>query len=84
VDLAAANLPSLTVTPSTSGKLYDPYEGLSGIGRKGVAFKLPEQPEFVFEEEAAVRRRGWTENLQFYTGTCYLLGKINGACMALV
>ncbi|KAF5840323.1 hypothetical protein DUNSADRAFT_17167 [Dunaliella salina] len=64
------NLPSMS-----GGKLYDPYEGISAatIGRKQ-AFKLPERPEFVFEEEAAVRRRGWSENLQFYTGLGYLIG----------
>lgn len=35
---------------------------------------MPTQPEFVFEEEAAVKRRGWSENLQFYTGLGYLSG----------
>ena len=46
----------------------------SGISTKKHTFRLPQQLEFVFEEEAAVRRRGWTENLQFYTGTGYLGG----------
>lgn len=43
------------------------------VGKKQL-FKLPEQPEFVFEEEIAARKRGWTENLQFYTGVGYLAG----------
>ena len=60
---------------TSSGRLYDPYEGISqAVGGKKHAFKLPDQPEFVFEEEAAVRRRGWTESLQFYTGLGYVTG----------
>jgi hypothetical protein len=44
------------------------------MGGRRAAFQLPEGPEFVFQEEAAARRRGWTENLQFYTGVGYLGG----------
>jgi hypothetical protein len=66
---------------TSSGRLYDPYEGISqAVGGKKHAFKLPDQPEFVFEEEATVRRRGWTESLQFYTG----LGYVTGAWLSLV
>lgn len=59
------------------GKLYNPYEGLStqAIGTKPHLFRLPEQPEFVFEEEASVRRRDWTQHLQFYCGGGYLAGE---------
>jgi hypothetical protein len=58
-----------------AGRLYDPYEGISQVvGMRKQTFKLPEQPEFLFEEEASVRRRGWGENLQFYTGLGYLTG----------
>lgn len=57
------------------GRLYDPYEGISAaIGGKKAMFQLPEGPEFVFQEEAAVRRRSWSENLSFYTGLGYLAG----------
>jgi mitochondrial import inner membrane translocase subunit TIM23 len=50
-------------------------------GPKKHAFRLPSQPEFVFEEEAAVKRRGWGENLQFYTGIGYLSGAgMGGVC----
>lgn len=54
-------------------------EGISSAlgGRKAV-FQLPEGPEFVFQDEAVVKRRGWSENLQFYTGVGYLGGKQNG------
>jgi hypothetical protein len=38
-------------------------------------FELPEGPEFVFQEEAAAKRRSVGENLQFYTGVGYLGGK---------
>ena len=64
---------SLGTIPSS--RLYDPYEGISSaIGGKKAAFQLPEGPEFVFQEDAAVHRRGWGENLQFYTGIGYLGG----------
>jgi mitochondrial import inner membrane translocase subunit TIM23 len=43
-----------------------------------LAFQLPEGPEFVFQEEAAVHRRSWGENLQFYTGLGYLAGGAGG------
>lgn len=57
-------------------RLYDPYEGISmAVGGRPHAFQLPEGPEFVFQEEAAVKRRGWGENLQFYTGIGYLGGE---------
>jgi hypothetical protein len=65
----------LTSCPSAHKNTQTRNAGISAatIGRKQ-AFTLPERPEFVFEEEAAVRRRGWGENLQFYTGMGYLLG----------
>jgi hypothetical protein len=67
-----------TITPGSSSRLYDPYEGISQavVGKSRQVFKLPEGPEFLFEEEAAVRRRGWGENLQFYTGLGYVTGAI--------
>lgn len=62
--------------PSGGGRLYNPYEGLgTQVGAKPHAFRLPEGPEFVFEEEATVRRRDWTQHLQFYCGGGYLLGE---------
>lgn len=63
--------------PSHPGRLYDPYEGISSaMGGRKHTFQLPEGPEFVFQEEAAARRRGWGENLQFYTGVGYLGGAL--------
>ena len=56
---------------------YNPYEGLSAAidnrSRHG-GYKLSQQPEFLFSEEAAVHKRGWGENLTYYTGTGYLSG----------
>jgi hypothetical protein len=50
-------------------------EGISSaLGGKKAVFQLPEGPEFVFQDEAVAKRRGWSENLQFYTGLGYLGG----------
>ncbi|KAG2484438.1 hypothetical protein HYH03_016748 [Edaphochlamys debaryana] len=66
------------------GKLYNPYEGLATqIGTSKHAFRLPEGPEFVFEEEASVRRRDWTQHLQFYCGGGYLAGGLVGVAGGL-
>ena len=67
-------------SPSTSesGRLYNPYEGLNTAVDPRVlrsAYKLPNQPEFLFSEEATVHRRSWSENLTYYTGTGYLTGE---------
>lgn len=42
------------------------------------AFTLPERPEFLFEEEATVHTRSWSENLTYYTGVGYLVGALAG------
>jgi import inner membrane translocase subunit TIM23 len=69
------NLPAF----EAPGRLYDPFEGISAaLGGKRAAFQLPEAPEFVFQEDAAVHRRSWGENLQFYTGVGYLGGGTAG------
>ena len=47
---------------------------VSGSGLQQPVYKLPKQPEFLFQEEAAVHRRSWSENLTFYTGSGYLSG----------
>ena len=70
-------LGSLPSAPSSSQRLYNPYEGLdSALDRrlnKGT-YSLPDQPEFLFDEEATVHRRNWSENITYYTGTGYLGG----------
>ncbi len=40
--------------------------------------RLPDKPEFVFEEEVSVRRRDWAQHVQFYCGGGYLAGKAAG------
>lgn len=78
---------STSPVPSMPGmaseQLYDPYEGLSAaLGGKKAAFRLPQGPEFVFQEEAAVHRRSWGENLQFYTGLGYVGGTLTDSTCA--
>ncbi|XP_057961517.1 mitochondrial import inner membrane translocase subunit TIM23-1 [Malania oleifera] len=58
-------------------RLYHPYQDLQ-IPVKNL-YNLPTSPEYLFHEEAAVQRRSWGENLQFYTGSGYLSGAIVGA-----
>lgn len=72
---SSALLSAASMSMPSGGRLYNPYEGLgTQVGAKPHAFRLPEGPEFVFEEEATVRRRDWTQHLQFYCGGGYLLG----------
>ncbi|GLC37315.1 hypothetical protein PLESTB_001137100 [Pleodorina starrii] len=76
-------LASATMT-APQGRLYNPYEGLTAqVGPTKHVFRLPEGPEFVFEEEASVRRRDWTQHLQFYCGGGYLAGGVVGVACGL-
>lgn len=71
--------PRFSASQPSPTRLYDPYEGIAqAVGGKKAVYQLPEGPEFVFAEEAAVRRRGWGENLQFYTGMGYVGGGSTG------
>ncbi|XP_042492032.1 mitochondrial import inner membrane translocase subunit TIM23-1-like [Macadamia integrifolia] len=58
-------------------RLYHPYQDLH-IPVQNL-YNLPTSPEYLFDEEAAVQRRSWGENLQYYTGSGYLAGAIVGA-----
>ena len=63
--------------PSSSSRLYDPYEGIAqSVGGKKTLYRLPERPEFLFEEEQSVKRRGWNEAISFYTGLGYIAGDL--------
>ena len=67
---------------SGAERLYNPYEGLSTAldARAGLPrnlYRLPEQPEFLFSEEAGVHKRSWSENLTYYTGLGYLSGAVH-------
>ena len=71
-------LGSLPSPPGSSQRLYNPYEGLeSALDRRlsKSTYSLPDQPEFLFDEEATVHRRNWSENITYYTGTGYLGGE---------
>lgn len=73
---ASSSVPAAFSTDDTP-KFYNPYEGLSAaVDNRSMrgGYKLPQQPEFLFSEEATVHRRGWGENLTYYTGTGYLSG----------
>lgn len=73
---------------STGGRrLYNPYENLHGsFDYKPTPniYQIPTTPEFLFQEEAAVQRRSWGENITYYTGCSYLTGAVAGAGKGLV
>lgn len=74
IDLGSIGAPS-------GERLYNPYEGIgAALDRRDVKapFRLPSEPEFLFSEEAIVKRRSWSENLTYYTGTGYLVGAAGG------
>jgi import inner membrane translocase subunit TIM23 len=63
---------------SGGGRLYNPYADLHGAldGKNvGNLYRIPDAPEFLFTEEAAVHRRSWSDNLTYWTGGGYLAGK---------
>ncbi|CAI5525224.1 unnamed protein product [Closterium sp. Naga37s-1] len=67
-------------TPS-AGHLYNPYAdlypNLDARSIQGI-YRLPDAPEFLFTEEAAVQRRSFGDNLTFFTGCGYLGGALFG------
>lgn len=75
---------SMMQPPKDSAVMYNPYAGLQHINTRGAqSFRVAREPEFVFQEEAAVRRRGFGENLGFYTGSGYLGGAVVGGALGL-
>lgn len=76
--LKDASVSGPTFVAEDAPVFYNPYEGLSAaIDNRSLrgGYKLSKQPEFLFSEEATVHRRGWGENLTYYTGTGYLTGQ---------
>lgn len=68
-------------------RLYNPYGELHGaIDYRPIQniYQIPTSPEFLFQEEAAVQRRSWGENITYYTGCGYLVGAVSGAGVGLV
>lgn len=63
-------------------RLYHPYQNLHAPIQN--LYNLPTAPEYLFPEEAAVQRRSWGENLQYYTGSGYLAGAVSGAAKGSV
>ncbi|ERN10788.1 hypothetical protein AMTR_s00027p00221420 [Amborella trichopoda] len=64
------------------GRLYNPYQDLQVPIKK--IYELPTAPEFLFQEEAAVQRRSWGENLTYYTGLGYATGAIAGGSKGVI
>lgn len=62
-------------------RLYNPYQGLQIPYRQ--VYEIPSHPEFLFQEESIRQRRGFGENLTYYTGIGYLAGASTGASVGL-
>ncbi|KAJ4970117.1 hypothetical protein NE237_003216 [Protea cynaroides] len=71
-----------TSNSERKSRVYHPYQDLNVPIQN--LYNLPTSPEFLFDEEAAVQRRSWGENLQYYTGSGYLAGAIIGAAKGSV
>lgn len=64
-----------------AGRQYSPYAGLPGgfdPSFSKALLSLPDAPEFVFSEEALMKRRSWSENLTYVTGVAYCAGSVGG------
>jgi mitochondrial import inner membrane translocase subunit TIM23 len=81
-DLSHAKAPAFPNSTCTSSCRKPHLSAGLGIAldRRDVKgpFRLPKEPEFLFIEEATVRRRSWSENLTYYTGSGYLAGAVLG------
>ncbi|KAI4379014.1 hypothetical protein MLD38_016422 [Melastoma candidum] len=55
---------------------YHPYQDLKVPINN--LYTLPTSPEYLFHEESLHHHRSWGENLQYYTGSSYLLGALSG------
>ena len=69
---------------SSTGRLYNPYEGLSSASRLDPVwldahYRMPSTAEYVFTEEASRARRSWSDNMAFYTASGWVLGGVTGA-----
>ena len=67
--------------------MYNPYADLhAGVdtGNINTLYRLPETPEFLFTEEAAIQRRSFGDNLTFYTGCGWLGGATVGGLVGIV
>lgn len=65
-----------TSDSSRKTRQYHPYQSLD-VPIKNL-YNLPTSPEYLFDEEAQIQRRSWSENVQYYTGSGYLAGAISG------
>lgn len=80
--MAAADQPAYgDRRPSRRTYKPDQPEGLTISFRE--LYDLPTSPEFLFHEEALRSRRTWGEDLTFYPGCGYLVGRAAGAAAGL-
>ncbi|XP_062157199.1 mitochondrial import inner membrane translocase subunit TIM23-1-like [Alnus glutinosa] len=70
--------------PSSQARLYDPYQGLQVPIPARNVYQLPTTPQYLFDEEARRQRRGWSDNITFFTGCGYLSGALCGGASGLV
>eukprot|EP00899_Mesostigma_viride_P016562 jgi/Mesvir1/24907/Mv14013-RA.1 len=67
------------ISEGAGPRLYNPYHDIDArTVNKLYQYQLPEAPEFLFSEEAAVHRRGWGENISYYVGIGFLTGALAG------
>lgn len=80
-ELLSGDLSQLRGLAGAPTMRYNPYEGLPSTLDPGLLekmYNLPESPEFLFQEESRVHRRGWGENITFCTGLGYFGGALVG------
>ncbi|KAG6669146.1 hypothetical protein I3843_01G214400 [Carya illinoinensis] len=70
--------------PSSQPRFYDPYQGIQFPIPARNVYQLPTGPQYLFDEEASRNRRGWSDNITFYTGCGYLAGAVCGGVSGLV
>lgn len=70
---------------SSETRLYNPYADLfpGGLNSDSLdnIYRLPNAPEFLFKEEAAIQRRSFGDNLTFITGCGWLGGATVGGLL---
>ncbi|KAL5703830.1 hypothetical protein ACHQM5_022334 [Ranunculus cassubicifolius] len=66
--------------PFTRGR----QNGSAPINPYDIYRNIPTTPEHLFPEEVAAHRRGWADNLQYYTGTMYLTGAAIGGAKGTI
>lgn len=74
---------------SSGRRLHNPYAdlNLAGVSPGTIdtkAYRVSRAPEFLFQEEAKVKTRSWSENVTYYTGMGWAGGALVGASVGAV